>query len=118
MKKYLLLHFLLLIYSFTGVLSKYASKTKFLSFFFITLYGGIILILGVYAIIWQQLIKKIPITTAFANKSITIVWGLIWSLIFFNEYITLGKLIGIFLIVIGIILFSLSDKQKGENSNG
>ena len=117
MKKYLVLHLLLIIYSFSGVLSKYASQVKFLSLPFILLYGGIILILGIYAIFWQQVIKKIPLTTAFANKAINIIWGLIWGIILFNERITVGKVIGIILIVSGIIIFSLSDKQKGEDKH-
>lgn len=66
----------------------------------------IILLLGFYAIGWQQIIKRLPLTTAFANKAVTIVWGMIWGLLFFNEKITTGKVIGALLVMVGIILYS------------
>ena len=46
------------------------------------------------AIGWQQVIKRIPLTTAFANKAVTVVWGLVWGALFFREAVTPGKLLG------------------------
>lgn len=116
LNSYILLHLLLAIYSFSGVLSKLAASESFLSFKFCVLYGLIIVLLGVYAIAWQQIIKKIPLISAFANKAITVVWGLVWGKTFFSENITVFKIIGIIFIVTGIIVFSYSEK-KGSDSN-
>lgn len=47
------------VYTLSTVFAKFASGQEFLSFKFILFYGIEMLILGVYAIIWQQLIKNL-----------------------------------------------------------
>ena len=111
MKSILLLHIFIMIYSMTGVLSKMAAGESFLSFKFCLLYGLMIMLLGVYAIGWQQIIKNIPLTTAFANKAVTTIWGLIWGMLIFKESITLGKIAGVVLVAVGVILFSADEKE-------
>ena len=108
---FLLLHIILIIYSFSGICSKKAALESFLSFDFLLYYLLVFLILVIYALGWQQIIKVLPLSTAFANKAITVVWGLVWGKILFNENITAGKLIGIGFIVAGIVLFSYSGKS-------
>lgn len=110
-KPLVLLHLILLIYSFGGILSKRAASQPFLSIQFCLCYGGIIVILGIYALAWQQIIKHIPLTTAFANKAVTVVWGLVWGLLIFHESITPGKLAGAVLVVMGVVLFSTANEE-------
>ena len=110
-KHFLFLHVLLIIYSLGGIFSKKASTESFLSGEFLLYYLLLLLTLVVYAFGWQQIIKVLPLSTAFANKAITVVWGLVWGRLIFNENITAGKLIGIGLIVAGIVLFSCSGKS-------
>lgn len=107
----LLLHLLLVVYSSSGIFSKIAANQSFLSWKFCLCYGMVIVLLGVYAIGWQQIIKHIPLTTAFANKAITIVWNLIWGRIFFQESITFGKLFGTALVVGGVILYVTGEEE-------
>lgn len=102
---------MLMVYSLSGVFSKQASGVPFLSIRFCVYYGAIIALLGIYAIGWQQIIKRLPLTLAFANKAVTTVWGLIWGLVFFHEQVTAGKLMGIALIVIGVVVFSTADRE-------
>ena len=78
-------------------------------------YGTVILLLGVYAIGWQQVIKRIPLTTAFANKAVTVVWGLVWGALFFHEAVTPGKLLGAALVIAGVILFERADGEAAES---
>ena len=104
MKKYVLLHLLLFFFSFCGVFSKLASGYDFLSWQFCVFYGISIFILGIYAILWQQIIKKMPLVIAFLNKAVTIIWGMIWGAIIFRETITLNMIIGCIIVIIGIIL--------------
>ena len=111
----LLLNILLLVYSMSGILSKKAALTEFLSLEFCLCYGGIIGLLGLYAIGWQQIIKRLPLTTAFANKAITIVWGIVWSVLFFGESITPGKIVGALLVVGGVVLYAIADGKEKEN---
>lgn len=115
LKTLLALHIMLMIYSMSGICSKMAAGEEFLSFKFCLFYACIIGLLGFYAVGWQQIIKRLPLTTAFANKAITVVWGLIWGLVFFHEQITLGKVIGVALVVAGVILYARADGEADDN---
>lgn len=111
LKTIILLHLMLMIYSLSGVCSKLAAGEAFLSVRFCLFYGAVILLLGVYAIAWQQVIKRMPLTTAFANKAVTTMWGLVWGLLFFHERITLGKVLGAALVIFGVVLFSTAEQE-------
>ena len=114
LKILLALHLLLMVYSTSGICSKLAAGEAFLSPRFCLYYAVIIVLLGVYAIGWQQIIKRLPLTTAFANKAVTVVWGIVWGAAFFQEAITLKKLLGAAFIVIGVILYAGSDASSKE----
>lgn len=112
----LLLHILLLFYSLSDVMSKLAAGFDFLSLGFVVCYGGLLVILAGYAIGWQQVIKRMPLTTAYANRGITVVWGIFWGALFFSEAITPGKIAGAVMVVAGIVLFSLADGEAQEEA--
>lgn len=114
MKKYkyiFLLHVLLAIYSMSGIVSKYAAQQEFLSVKFCLLYGTVVFILFLYALCWQQIIKKLPLITAYANKAMTVVWGIVWGMLFFDEQISLGKIIGALMVIIGVYIVVSSEEQ-------
>ena len=46
-----------------------------------------------------------------ADKAITVVWGLIWGLLFFHEKITLGKIAGVILVIAGVITYVYADRE-------
>lgn len=110
LKSYMLLHILLFTFSFSSVFSKLAAENTFLSLKFCIFYGISILILGIYAICWQQILKYFSLTTAFLNKSVTIIWGIIWGIIFFNETIKITMIIGALIVLIGVSLVVMSDE--------
>ena len=110
-KTLFLLHIMLMVYLLSGICSKLAAGEKFLSPKFCLYYAIIILLLGFYAIGWQQIIKRLPLTTAFANKAVTVVWGIIWGFVFFQERVTIGKIIGAMLVIVGVVLFATSDEK-------
>lgn len=112
------LHLLLMIYSTSGILSKLAAGFDFLSWEFIALYAGIIALLGLYAIGWQQILKRLPLTSAFSNKAITIVWGIVWGAVFFGEPVTGRKIIGAALIIAGVVLFAHADGENDGERKG
>ena len=60
---------------------------------------------------WRQIIRVLPLTTAFANKAVTTAWGLLWGLLFFHEHITIGKIVGVALVISGVLLFSAADPE-------
>lgn len=105
------LHLLLVILSLSSVCSKRASGHPFLSGGFILWYGLTLVCLAVFALGWQQVIKTMPLTEAYAARSVTVIWGLVWSALLFHETVTPGKLLGACLIAAGIVLHALSEGE-------
>ena len=112
LKVLFLLHIMLMIYSMSGICSKMAAGQPFLSFKFCVYYGLIIILLGFYAVGWQQIIKRLPLTTAFANKAVTVVWGIIWGFVFFQEKVTAGKIIGAVMVITGVVIYARADEVE------
>lgn len=110
-KPYIQLHLLLVFYTLGAVCSKLAGNEDFFSIKFIFLYGLVLLNLFVYALVWQQILKKLPLVTAFANKAVTVIWGLIWGMLIFKEEITVFNIIGAVIIIIGICLVVSADEK-------
>ena len=117
-KTILALNVLLMFFSLGGIFSKLASKQPFSSLKFILCYGILLLIMFVYAIGWQQVIKRLPLITAYANRAVTIVWGIIWGLLIFNEKLNAGKVIGALIVIAGVILYVTEpDKEVNNKEN-
>ena len=72
------------------------------------------MILGLYAVFWQQIIKRLPLSTAYMNKAATVVWGLVFGSVFFGERVSAPKLFGAALIVAGIVLYALPEGEEGH----
>lgn len=109
-KYYLFLHILLAFYCISGVFSKKASSFEFLSLGFIGCYCAVVLILFVYALFWQQIIKHIPLTTAFCNKAVEIIWGIIFGVLIFHEQIKWNMVVGACIVIIGVVLVVTADE--------
>ena len=116
-KWFLLLHVILGVYAGSSVCSKLAARQPFLSAAFILLYGLMLAALVVYAVGWQQVIKHLPLTTAYANKAVTVVWGILLGLAVFGEAVTLRQVIGAAIIICGIVLFVRADNENGEGED-
>lgn len=113
-KWFLLLHLILGIYASSSVCSKLAARQPFLSLAFCLLYGAMLLALVVYAFGWQQVIKHLPLTTAYANKAVTVVWGILLGFLLFGESVTPRQILGALVIIVGIVLYVRAD-QEGED---
>ena len=74
-----------------------------------------VLLLGVYALLWQQVIKRFELSVAYANKAITLLWPLVWGIFIFHEEITPGKVIGILLVMAGIYVLNTGERPKMED---
>lgn len=103
-KVILCLHLLLFLYSLESVCSKMAAAQELFSFKFILFYGLVLFLLFFYALAWQRILKYMPLTVAYANKGITIIWGMIWGALLFQEAITVKTMIGGVIILIGIYM--------------
>ena len=102
----MLLHGTLLIYAVVSVFAKmaglYMSAQQWsmtLVFLFLEVCS-----LGVYSILWQQVLKRMPLGFAFANKAVCTLWTLVFGRLIFGETITWGKAVGIIVVLIGVIL--------------
>lgn len=109
-KEIAVLQFAVMIYTLSSVAAKQAALYNALSWPFLVWCGIEILILGVYAIIWQQLIKKIDLSIAYANRSMAILWSVIWAVIFFKETITIQNMIGVIIVLAGTMIINCDDK--------
>lgn len=105
-KKYSVLHVAFLIYALSMLIMKLASAYSAFSKMFILFYILSVAVMGIYALLWQQILKGMPLTIAYSNKSITVFWGMLIGLLVFNEVITLKKIMAAALIVVGIILIA------------
>ena len=109
-KDFILLHIVFLIISLGSVASKVAASYPFLSVKFLFFYGLYIASLGVYAISWVQIIKRIPLVTAFSNKAVMVIWSTLLGALFFNETITVKSLVAAMIVIVGVILVVTSDE--------
>lgn len=108
----LLLQAVFFIYSISSVVSKFASNQETFSPGFILLYGVDVLVLGIYALLWQQVIKKFELSIAYANKAVTLLWALVWGIFLFHETITLWKIAGILLVMAGIFILNSGEEEE------
>lgn len=104
--QYIFLHFTILIYTGSSILSKAASSYEFLSWNYILCFIAMFAFLGVFAVLWQQAIKPFDPSVAYSNKSVTTIWVLLFSAVIFNEGITITNIIGALLIIVGVVLVS------------
>ena len=109
-KNIIILQVIILIYTLSTVTAKFASNEEFLSIKFILFYGLEIFILGVYAILWQQIIKKFEISVAYANRAMSLLWSIVWAIVFFGEQITLKNVIGVIIVIVGTIIVNSEDE--------
>lgn len=111
---YLLLHGIIFLNSIGGICSKTAAAEPFLSFKWILFYGLLILILGIYAILWQQALKRIPLNVAYPNKAVNIIWSMLWGVLLFNERISALSLLGAAIVLFGVVLMVTGEEKKNE----
>ncbi len=109
---WIVLHAMLAVYALSSVCAKMAGQEEPLSFKFCMYYGILLLLLGLYAIGWQQIIKRMPLTAAYANKAVGVIWACIYGVIFFGEKITPGKIISALLTIAGVVLFAFADSNE------
>lgn len=112
----LILHLMIAGYSCSGIFTKLAAGESFLSLKFCFFYAMVILILFLYAIGWQQIIKRVPLTLAYSAKAAAVVWGMIWGILFFKDKITFNNIIGAALIIAGIAMYFKSEGDKDKDA--
>lgn len=110
-KDYLLLYIGVFVYSLCSVMNKLAAAYSFLSLHFCLFYGLAIFILAIYAVLWQQILKRLPLNTAYANRSLNMILVMLWGALLFEETITANMLIGAVIILFGVNLVVKADES-------
>lgn len=111
-KSQVFLHVLFCLYSLFSVCSKLGGQVEPFSLPFFAWYGVGFLLLGIYAIGWQQILKQMSLLQAFSGKAVVVLWGVFWGAVLFQEAVTVRKVIGAFVIMAGIVLYSFAEDHK------
>lgn len=107
-KNYIQLHLNILLFSLTSVFSKCASvqfnngglKNPLLYLFLFLMVANC----GVYAIAWQKVIKKFSLSTAYANRSVYLIWSQVWAVVIFQESLSVKNIIGLLVVLMGVMV--------------
>lgn len=104
-KQILILQAIIVIYTFSGVFGKLATNGHaFLSGEFLLYVFLDFCVLAVYALLWQQALKRFDLHVAYANRAMATVWGIVWAYIVFGETITVMNIAGTVLILAGTFM--------------
>lgn len=104
-----ILHICFFISSLSGVCSKMAARQTDIKGF-VLWYGAVLCIMVVYSIAWQQILKKMPLAVAYANKAVGLMWGMFWGSVLFKEKISWNMLLGGVIIFAGIYMVVTDDE--------
>ena len=95
-----------LVYACTAIFTKMASRQEMLSWPYLMWIAGAVGVMGVYALLWQQVIARMPLSTAYMFKGTSLIFVLLISALLFGEAISLNNVIGAVIIIVGIVLFA------------
>lgn len=95
-----------LLYACVTIFTKYASQNEFMSTTYCLGLAGSIGVMGAYAIGWQQILKRVELSTAYMFKGTSLVFVMLLAWAIFGEQITFNNLIGAAVIIIGIALYA------------
>lgn len=68
---------------------------------------GIVFVLGVYAVLWQQVLKRVELSIAMSHKPIVLVFGTLWAVCFFGETVGVKFFMGLALIITGLVVIGV-----------
>lgn len=94
--------------SLSSSVLKFSKDYDFLSPMYLFWFCVAVGIMGLYAIAWQLLLERLPLTTAYLRKGLTYVLIFVWAQVFFHETITVQQVIGMAIIIVGMVV-SMSD---------
>lgn len=110
-RDYFFLYTAFLIYSVSSIMGKLAAQCDMFSFGFCGFYFLSLAILGIYAILWQKLLKRFDLITAYANRSAITIMGVIWGVVLFHEPLTWNMVVGSIIMIFGIRLVAMDSVE-------
>lgn len=113
-KNVLLLQGVVIIYTVSSVMSKMASASGGSAARFLFFFGMEFVMLGIYAVLWQQMIKRFELSVAYANRSMAVAWSMVWASVFFHDEITVQNIMGVLLVVAGIVIINTGVEGQAD----
>ncbi len=95
-----------LLYACVTIFTKYASQHTFMSLHYILGLCGAVSVMGIYAVCWQQILRRVELTTAYMFKGTSLVFVMLLAFALFGEPITFHNIVGACVIILGIVLYA------------
>lgn len=95
-----------LLYACVSIFTKFASQQEMMSPKYLLGLGGAICVMGLYAIFWQQILRRIEISTAYMFKGTSLIFVMLLAALLFGETITWTNILGAIIIILGIVLYA------------
>ena len=118
LKDILVLQAVIVIYTLSSVMAKLASGQEPFSVPFLFFYLIELMILGVYALLWQQMIKKFELSVAYTNRAMALLWSMLWAVVLFHDQVTVKNIIGVALVIVGTLIVNGGDAEDRESGGG
>ena len=99
-----------MLYACVSIFTKYASQSEFMSWNYVWAVLSAIGVMGLYAMLWQQILKRVELSFAYMFKGTSIVFVMLLAHVIFGEQITWNNIIGAIIIILGILLYAYSSK--------
>ena len=115
LKDILVLQAVIVIYTLSSVMAKLASGQEPFSVPFLFFYLIELMILGVYALLWQQMIKKFELSVAYTNRAMALLWSMLWAVVLFHDQVTVKNIIGVALVIVGTLIVNGGDAEERES---
>lgn len=108
--QYIFLIVINLLYACVSIFTKYASQQEFMSWNYMLGLIAAIGVMGLYAVLWQQVLKRIELSLAYMFKGTSLIFVMLLACILFGEQITWNNIVGAIIIISGIVLFAHSSE--------
>ena len=95
-----------LLYACVTLFTKFAAQQEFLSIAYCVGLAGAIGVMGAYAICWQQVLKRIELSTAYMFKGTSLIFVMLLAFAIFGEAITMMNISGACGIIVGSALYA------------
>ena len=97
-----------LLYACVGICTKKASMCETMSWPYFFWFVGAVAIIAAYALLWQQVLRHLELSTAYLFKGTTLIFTMLFAALLFGETITIPNILGSIIIITGITLLARS----------
>ncbi len=104
--QYISLILVYLFYASLSLLIKFTGLQEPMSLYWFAGTVGLIAGLGIYAMAWQQILKRVDLGTAYMFKGTSLIFIMILLAACYGEPVTVTKILGTAIIVVGITLYA------------